>query len=342
MQPLRGPSEATGDRASSVHPQTSPSSASTAPLTTAQRTTLERIIVKIMAISSLKSAELWAGIRHQAGVKNDNELLSSHFPAAEQWLSEKLRQAQNSHSERVLLQQLTDLLPKGNNRQAVSHYIRHHFGQTVLSSLTRPQLEQVLISLQNGSMDIPSPQLTPASDRSLLPAEHRSLQQLVIKLTIAGGGTHAAVWQNLFSLVALKNGDPIPSRYYPLLSQYLSARLALSTETTAVTLQSLLQSLKQPVSPHEHALITRNAQQNFQLSADQPLTGAQGEALLNALFRHRAEALQPTKAKPANEGASPIGVPPVERPSRPAAPRTPLLCWVMVIVIILFAAYTLL
>lgn len=338
MQPLRGPSEATGDRASSVHPHHPPSSA--APLTTAQRTTLERIIVKIMAISSLKSAELWAGIRHQANVKNDNELLSSHFPAAEHWLSEKLRQAQNSHSERVLLQQLTELLPAGNNRQAVSHYIRHQFGQTVLSSLTRAQLEQVLTMLKNGQMDIPAPQQSSATDRSLLPAEHRNLQQQVIKLTIAGGGTHATVWQNIFSLVSLKNGDPIPSRYYPLLTQYLTARLSLSTRSAPVTLHELLLSLKHPASEQENRYVEKYSAQQFQIPSDQPLSQAQAEALLNALFRYRAEALLPVREKPQekemkteNKSAS---------QSRTARPRTPPLCWILVVVIIIFAVYTLL
>ncbi len=293
MQPLRGPSQVTGDRTTSAHSRDTLSPASPAALTTAERTALERIIVKIMAISSLKSAELWAGIRHQSGVKNDNELLSSHFPAAEQWLTSRLIQEQNARSARILLQQLTDLLPVGNNRQAVSHFIRQNFGQTVLSSLTQTQLQQVLSMLQNGQMDIPLPQQLRTTDRTLLPAEHQNLQQLVIKLTISGEGSPSAVWQQLFSLISLRNGDPIPSRFYPLLTQYLQARVALHTHNQApsLTLTGLLKSLKQPPSDAEVQQLTRYYEQHFTPAAAQPLTEVQAQDVLHRLFRLRAEQL---------------------------------------------------
>lgn len=293
MQPLRGPSGVTGETTPSAHSRDTLSSASPAALTTAQRTTLERIIVRIMAISSLKSAELWAGIRHQAGVKHDNELLSSHFPAAEQWLTGRLIQEQNTRSARILLQQLTDLLPVGNNRQAVSHFIRQNFGQTVLSSLTQPQLQQVLTMLQNGQMDIPRPQQLRTTDRTLLPAEHQNLQQQVIKLTISGGGSPSAVWQQLFSLISLKNGDPIPSRFYPLLTQYLQARIALHThnQTPPLTLPALLKSLKQPPSEAEVQHLTGDGEQQVPAIAQQPLSEVQAQDVLHRLFRLRAEQL---------------------------------------------------
>ena len=331
MQPLRGPSEVSGDRNSSVHPKNTSPSVASAPLTSAQRTTLERIIVKIMAISSLKSAELWAGIRHQAGVSNDSELLASHYPVAEHWLSEKLTQEQNSHSVRLLLQQLTALLPRGNNRQAVSDFIRQQFGQTVLSSLTRPQLQQVLTMLQNGQMDIPQPQQLRVTDRTLLPAEHQNLQQQVIRLTISGGGTPASVWQNIFSLVSLKNGDPIPSRYYPLLTQYLTARITLSTQTTPFTLQALLASLKQPATQEEIRVLQQDGGKT--LSPSQPLTLVRAEDILHQLFRFRAETLRQGARKETDLRPRPENATAITPSSSAASSRIPFIGWLIVLAV---------
>ena len=339
MQPLRGPSEVSGDRNSSVHPKNTSLAASSAPLTSAQRTTLERIIVKIMAISSLKSAELWAGIRHQAGVSNDSELLASHYPVAEHWLSEKLTQEQNNHSVRLLLQQLTALLPRGNNRQAVSDFIRQQFGQTVLSSLTRSQLQQVLTMLQNGQMDIPQPQQLRVTDRTLLPAEHQNLQQQVIRLTISGGGTHASVWQNIFSLISLKNGDPIPSRYYPLLTQYLTARITLSTQTTPFTLQALLASLKQPPTGEEIRHLNAGEQA---LSPSQPLTTVRAEDILHQLFRYRAETLRQGSRKEANLSPRPENITAMTPPSSVARSGIPPVGWLLLLAVLIALAVWLL
>jgi len=64
MQPVSGPGVPVGDR-SSVNPQTDTSRpgsvAGEQPLSPAQRTTLERLIVRIMSLSTLKAPELWAG-----------------------------------------------------------------------------------------------------------------------------------------------------------------------------------------------------------------------------------------------------------------------------------------
>ena len=56
---------------------------------------------------------------------------------------------------------LSELLNQGNNRQAVSDYIRQHDGQTALHALTQPQLENVLQLLQSGQLSIPQPQQRP-------------------------------------------------------------------------------------------------------------------------------------------------------------------------------------
>ncbi|ADM99312.1 Cell division protein [Dickeya dadantii 3937] len=122
------------------------------PLTLAQRTTLEKLVTQISTLSGAKPAEIWATVRAELGTKNNAELLASQFPAAEQSLQNRLTTVQGSQDSRQLLQQLTNLLSQGNNRQAVSDFIRQQFGHTVLSSLTPSQLKLVVTLLQNGQL----------------------------------------------------------------------------------------------------------------------------------------------------------------------------------------------
>lgn len=107
------------------------------------------------------------------------------LPAAEHNLAQRLLAAQKSHSAR--LAQLGEYLRLGNNRQAVTDYIRHNFGQTPLNQLSPEQLKTILTLLQEGKMVIPQPQQREATDRPLLPAEHNALKQLVTKLAAATG-----------------------------------------------------------------------------------------------------------------------------------------------------------
>ena len=323
MQPLSGPgAPLPGNRtqvdAGSASPRTGPGDQ---PLTPAQRTTLERLIVKIMSLSSLKSPELWAGMRHEVGVKNDAGLLSRHYPAAEQFLNTRLSQVQNTHATRQLFQQLSDLLPQGNNRQAVSDFIRQQFGHTVLSSLNPDQLRQVLTMLQNGQMAIPQPQQNRITDRTLLPAEHHSLNQQISKLAAATGEQPVKLWAAALKVVNLHSGDPIPSRLFPLLTQYLQVSQTLS-QHAAPTLPTLLSSLKVPPDHTEQRMLEDASQQRFQLPPQAILTAAQAQDLMNLLFARRAERLkeQPVAASDINPQPLFGYVPPVLLPlvNRPA------------------------
>ncbi|MBS6056918.1 MAG: flagella biosynthesis regulator Flk [Pantoea sp.] len=288
MQPLTGPGAPQGDRTTVPGQPPRGGTPGEQPLSPAQRTTLERLVVRIMSLSALKAPELWAGLRHEVGVKNDAELQSRHFPAAENFLNGRLSQVQNSHATRQLLQQLTELLPQGNNRQAVSDFIRQQFGHTVLSSLSQDQLRQVLTMLQNGQMTIPQPQLSRNSDRTLLPAEHQTLNQQVVKLAAATGEQSTSVWNAALKLVGLKSGDPIPSRHFPLLTQYLQVRQTLSQQH-APTLQMLEAALKHPPDRAEQQMLEDYSQQRFQATPQTVLTSAQAQDLLNLLFSRRAE-----------------------------------------------------
>lgn len=142
-------------------------------------------------------------MKHDLGVKSDTPLQSRHFPAAEQNLNQRLEVAQQNHANRQVLSQLTELLSQGNNRQAVSDFIRQQYGQTALSQLTPEQLKNVLTLLQQGQL-IPQPQQRPATDRPLLPAEHNTLNQLVTKLAAATGESGKMIWQSMLELSGVK------------------------------------------------------------------------------------------------------------------------------------------
>lgn len=299
MQPLSGPgAPITGDRTTvDVRPATLSSGPGDQPLSPAQRTTLEKLIIKIVSLSSLKAAELWAGVHHEVGVKNDAGLLSRHFSVAEQFLTERLAQVQTTHATRQLFQQLTDLLAQGNNRQAVSDFIRQQFGHTVLSTLTPDQLRQVLTMLQNSQMTIPQPQQNHITDRTLLPAEYHTLNQQMAKLAAATGEHPVKLWAAVLKMVNLHSGDPIPSRVFPLLTQYLQASQMLN-QHSAPTLSHLLSALKVPPDHAEQKMLEDASQQRFQLPPQAVLTPAQAQDLINLFFARRAERLheQPVSA----------------------------------------------
>ena len=210
MQPISGtPARPPGEG------QNAPSAAGEQPLSTQQRTVLERLITRLISLTQQQSAEVWAGMKHDLGVKNDTPLQSRHFPAAEQNLNQRLGVAQQNHANRQVLSQLTELLSQGNNRQAVSDFIRQQYGQTALSQLTPEQLKNVLALLQQGQLSIPQPQQRPATDRPLLPAEHNTLNQLVTKLAAATGESGKMIWQSMLELSGVKKrrADPRQTIY---------------------------------------------------------------------------------------------------------------------------------
>ncbi len=290
MQPLSGPGTPIGDNRTQPNGQTVPAGpGENQPLTPAQRTTLEKLIVKLMALTPMKSAEIWAGLRHELALPHDAELTAGIFSRAETVLQGKLSQAQDSHSTRQLLQQLTELLPQGNNRQAVSDFIRQNFGHTVLSQLSHEQLQQVFLLVQTREMAIPQPQQTTITDRALLPAEHNNLQQLVTKLSAATGEAPAKLWQELFNLMGIKVGEPIPARHFQLLSQFMQVKAALSQPTATPTLTTLLSVLKQPATAQEVHQLSEYVESRFNATPTTPLNIAQLNDLVGVLFSQRVD-----------------------------------------------------
>lgn len=303
MQPLSGRSTDENNR-EQPDGQTVPAGAGeNQPLTPAQRTTLEKLIVKLMALTAMKSAEIWANLRHDLALPHDGELNASQYSHAESLLLSKLAQAQNSHATRQLMQQLTELLPQGNNRQAVSDFIRQNFGHTVLSQLSHEQLEKVLLLIQSREMTIPQPQQTAVMDRPLLPAEHNSLQQSVTKLSAATGEAPTKIWHDLFVLVGVKAGDPIPAKHFQLLTQFAQVRITVSQQTTP-TLASLLGVLKQPATELEQHRLTDYVATNFHATPDTPLLPGQVNSLIGVLFNQRVD--RPTRSYRTDEKSARI------------------------------------
>ena len=292
MHPLNGPgAPSSGNRQSSMPPPEKKHPPSdTQPLSPDQRTTLERLIMRIMSISPLKSVELWAGIRHEVGVNGDAELLAIHFPTAEKYLNQRLAQEQKTHAERQLQQQLTDLLTIGNNRQAVSDFIRQQFGHTVLSSLNAEQLREVLTMLQNGQMEIPLPQQNTVTNRSLLPAEHQALNQQIARLVAVTGDSPARLWDDVLNIAQVPEGAPIPVLFFPVLTQYLQASIMLRQQATP-TLEQFITTLKQPADAAEQHLLAKYCREHYNIQPLSPLSHTQVQDLLHVLFRHRASHL---------------------------------------------------
>ncbi|EPS5375813.1 TPA: flagella biosynthesis regulator Flk [Escherichia albertii] len=272
-------------------------SAGNQPLSSLQRTALESLMTKVTSLTQQQRAELWAGIKHDIGLPGDSPLLSRHFPAAEHNLAQRLLAAQKSYSARRLLTQLGEYLRLGNNRQAVTDYIRNNFGQTQLNQLSPEQLKTILNLLQEGKMVIPQPQQRQATDRPLLPAEHNTLKQLVTKLAAATGEPSKQIWQSMLELSGVKDGELIPAKLFNHLVTWLQARQSLSQQNTP-TLESLQMALKKPLDTNELAALSAYIEQKYGLSAQSVLSSVQAEDILNQLYQRRVKGIEPRDIQP--------------------------------------------
>lgn len=267
------------------------------PLSAQQRTALESLITRIIALTQQQRPEVWAAVKHALNIPADSPVLGRHFPVAEQELNRHLELARQAANTRYQVQQLSQLLQQGNNRQAVSAYIRQHYGQSVLSQLTPAQIGNVLNLLQTGQLAIPDPQIRPATSRHLLPAEHFALGQAVSKLAASTGETPKSIWQAMLALVNRHTGDAIPVRYYPLFTSWLLARQSLAAQS-APTLNGLQTLLRQPMNGDEWRDLSDFVERQFHLTCDGVLTPAQGLASLTRLFHRRADKLRAAEEVP--------------------------------------------
>ena len=70
MQPISG----TPPRPPDIN-QNQPAGPGEQPLSTQQRTVLERLITRLTALTKQQSAEVWAAVKHDLGMKSDTPLL---------------------------------------------------------------------------------------------------------------------------------------------------------------------------------------------------------------------------------------------------------------------------
>lgn len=268
-----------------------PSRSAEQPLSPTQRTVLERLVTRIVALNQQQPAEIWAGLKHDLTLKHDVPLGAQHFSAAENNLNQRLEAAQSAVATRQVMQQLTTLLSRGNHRQAVSDFIRQQFGQTALSQLTAGQLKTVLTLLQNNQLSTPqprAPEQPSLSDRPMQPAEQTILKQLVNKLSAATGESGLAIWQKLLASVQLKPGDFVPARLFAPLSTWLQASHTLS-QHPAPALLTVQAALKQPLTEPEWQRMADYSQQHFQATPQTVLTPRQVQDVLTQILLYRTE-----------------------------------------------------
>ncbi|UNB78820.1 flagella biosynthesis regulator Flk [Klebsiella pneumoniae] len=266
-----------------------------------QRTVLERLITRLVALTSQQNAEVWACVKHDLGLKGDSPLLACHFSAAEASLNQRLAAAQDNHHHRQTLAQLSDLLGQGNNRQAVSDYIRQHYGQTALHALSQTQLETILHLLQHGQLSIPQPQQRPPTLRPLLPAEHNTLNQLETKLAAATGEPSKLIRQSMLELCGVKSGELIPATHF--LPLFVLAAGAANAECAKRADAHLAAGSAQAAAGGraEWLKIVDFASRSWQVTPQTTLSPAQILALLNKVFVLRVARAQETLAIPQEE-----------------------------------------
>ncbi|WP_291973440.1 flagella biosynthesis regulator Flk [Candidatus Symbiopectobacterium sp.] len=260
MQPVSSPGTPTlGDRppaspTSAIASSSSNTAAANSPLSFTQRATLDTLVVKLQAMTSLSNNAIWTTLRQDIGLAPNQTLLGQHFTAAEQSLQNQLVQAQTQQSSarHPLLQRLTDLLPQENNSQRVTQFLRQEFGHTELKALTQPQLQRVLTMLQTPPDAAPlnaAPGRAPALattlvqnaltnvatnaattallQRPLSSVEQNSLNKMVVRLSALLGEPTEKVWTSLTAMQHQPPGTPIPARHLPLLMQYLQTQTDL-------------------------------------------------------------------------------------------------------------------
>ena len=147
---------------------------------------------------------MWAGIKHDLGLKGDAPLLACHFSAAENNLNQRVTVAQQItisarfwRSERVA--------ESGEQPSGSERLYSPALWATTLHALTQEQLQNMLQLLQNGQLSIPQPQQRQPTLRPLLPAEHNTLNQQVSRLAAATGEPGKLIWQSMLELCGVKN-----------------------------------------------------------------------------------------------------------------------------------------
>lgn len=213
--PDAGRSSPPASPTSAIASSSSNTAAANSPLSFTQRATLDTLVVKLQALTSLSNNAIWTTLRQDIGLAPNQTLLGQHFTAADQSLQNQLGQAQTQQSSarHPLLQRLTELPPQGNNSQRVTQFLRQEFGHTELKALTQPQLQRVLTMLQTPRDAAP---LNAASGRA--PALAITLVQNALT-NVATNATTTALLQRPLSSVEQNSLNQMVVRLSALLGE---------------------------------------------------------------------------------------------------------------------------
>jgi hypothetical protein len=280
------------------------------PLTTQQRTALERLITRLVALTSQQNAEVWACVKHDLSLKNDAPLLASHFAAAEHSLNQRLILAQQNHHRRQILAQLSELL----NQATIARRSAIIFVSMTVKPPCMPCPSRSWRMFCSSCKAASSRFLSRSSAANASSAAARGAQHA----QSAGDQTrrgHRRVQQAYLAIHAgakrrqerrADPGDPLHS-----LSYWLHARQTLSSQA-APTLTSLQAALKQPLEAAEWQRVMDFAQTHWHATAQTPLSAAQLLTLLNKIFVLRV-ARAGDAGDPAGSGASRLTVAGIEK-----------------------------
>lgn len=259
-------------------PQPVPSQAyvSERSLSSHQSSVLEGLVSRVIALTPMHRTEVWLMLKSYLGLKNESQLLSSHFPAAEKFLSKYL----DSLNIRQLTHQIEDLLPSGDNRQRVYDFIQQSFNLKGLNQLNVEQLKQVLLFLKKSS----------STTLKLQPwaAQLKEMNVLVSKLSTATGKSEQTIRESMRNILGVKTDGQVMPKDYPLLISWLEVQQKLSLQSN-VTFRMLKKTLEQLFELHEWDSFIYHYQLRFQDTPQTILAPDQVQDVLHKAFAFKRE-----------------------------------------------------
>ncbi|MCU6377982.1 flagella biosynthesis regulator Flk [Morganella morganii] len=260
------------------------------PLSGEQRAVLERLITQLASLTKLRQADLWSQIKQEAGIRNNAPLLSRHFAEVEKNIIQRLGVSGCDRTYSLQLIQLTELMGQGKNSSVVRDFIRAQYGYTALSQLSREQIKDVLMLLQqtSDSSSLIKGSAVINSGPYIQKAGHHFLSQLVSALADITKNPEEQIWQSLLKISGSKSAALIPSGVYPHLVALLQARTMMAGRSN-ITLDTMQSALKQILKPEELIILKEYAQDSYKIQVQTPLTAVQVQELINYIFRRRIE-----------------------------------------------------
>lgn len=251
------------------------------PLSSHQESVLEGLVIRIIALTLMQQTEVWLILKSHLGLKNESQLLSSHYPAAEKFLSKLL----DTLNIRQLIHQIEDLLVSSDNRQQVYDFIRQSFNLTGLDQLNSVQLKQVLFFLKKNSSTTLKSQAW-ASQR-------KELNMLVSKLSTTTGKSEQMIWELIRNISGVKTNGQIMPKDYPLLISWLQVKQKLNLQSN-INFSVVKEALRQLFEQKEWDKFVHHTQLRFEEASLATLTSAQVQDILYKAYIFQREQKTPS------------------------------------------------